>query len=162
MGREDSVKVLLKHPKIDLEWKANSKRTALQHAVWGPSGGKDGKKHGTNPRDSPGCVRLLLEAGADPENSDIKGKTPLHTACQTAASDCVPILLDFGANINAQTLTGGVPLHSCCYFGNFGPLLALVNYVESHPQIKMETLIKQSHGYTPIESTIPYDNFEFL
>lgn len=29
MGREDSVKVLLKHPKIDLEWKANSQRTAL-------------------------------------------------------------------------------------------------------------------------------------
>ena len=24
MGREDSVKVLLKHPKIDLEWRANS------------------------------------------------------------------------------------------------------------------------------------------
>jgi len=24
MGREDSVKVLLQHPKIDLEWKANS------------------------------------------------------------------------------------------------------------------------------------------
>ena len=42
---------------------------------------KDGKKHGTNPRDSPGCVRLLLEAGADPSNSDVKGKTPLHTAC---------------------------------------------------------------------------------
>ena len=81
MGREDSVKVLLKHPKIDLEWKANSQRTALQHAVWGPYGGKDGIKHGTNPKDSPGCARLLLEAGADPMNRDVKGKTPLHTAC---------------------------------------------------------------------------------
>lgn len=105
---------------------------------------------------------MLLEAGADPENPDIKGKTPLHTACQTGASDCVPILLDFGANINAKTLTGGVPLHSCCYFGNFEPLLALVDYVECHPEIKMETTIRQQHGYTPIESTIPYDNHEFL
>lgn len=81
MGREDSVKVLLKHPKINLEQKANSERTALTCAVWGPTGGKDGKKHGTNPRDSPVCVKLLLEAGADPMNPDVKGKTPLHTAC---------------------------------------------------------------------------------
>jgi exosome complex exonuclease RRP6 len=60
MGLADSLKVLLKHPKIDLEWKANSERTALQHAVWGPCGGKDGKKHGTNPKDSPECALLLL------------------------------------------------------------------------------------------------------
>lgn len=81
MGRTDSVKVLLKHPLINLEHKANSERTALQHAVWGPCGGKDGIKHGTNPRDSPECALLLLEAGADPETRDVKGKTPLITAC---------------------------------------------------------------------------------
>ena len=162
MGREDSVKVLLKHPKIDLEWKANSARTALQHAVWGPYGGKDGKKHGTNPKASPGCVKLLLEAGADPKNVDIKGKSPLHTACQTGGSDCIPLLLDYGANINALTNTGSVPLHMCLYFGNLEPFITLIDYVEKHPEIKMDTLVRQEKGYTPLESAIPHDNEEFL
>lgn len=130
--------------------------------MWGPFGGKDGKKHGTNPRDSPGCVRLLLEAGASPTNPDIKGKSPLHTACQTGGSDCIPILLDYGADINVKTETGGVALHSCCYFGNFEPFLALIDYVEKHPHIKMDTLVKQEKGYTPLDSCIPYDNNEFL
>ena len=142
MGREDSVKVLLKHPGINLEWKANSERTALQHAVWGPYGGKDGKKHGTNPKDSPGCARLLLEAGADPMNPDVKGKTPLHTACQTGGADCVPLLLDYGADINAKIKTGATPLHSCCYFGNTEPFMALLKYVETHPATKIDTEIR--------------------
>ena len=156
MGREDSVKVLLKHPKIDLEWRANSQRTALQHAVWGPYGGKDGKKHGTNPKDSPGCVKLLLEAGANPMTPDIKGKSPLHTACQTGGSDSIPILLDYGADINALTNTGAAPLHSCCYFGNFEPFLALIDYIEVHPEVKMNTLVEQEKGYTPLDSAMVY------
>lgn len=119
MGRSDSVKILLKHPLINLEHKANSERTALQHAVWGPCGGKDGVKHGTNPTDSPECAILLLEAGADPNTKDCKGKTPLHTACQTGGVDCIFLLLKYGADINALTNTGGTPLHSCFYFGNF-------------------------------------------
>lgn len=75
-------------------------------------------------------------------NPDVKGKTPLHTACQTGAGDCVPILLDYGADINAQTTTGGVPLHSCMYFGNLDPLFALIKYVEDHPGIKMKTMVQ--------------------
>ena len=137
LGREDSVKVLLKHPKIDLELKANSERTALQHAIWGSTGGKDGRKRGANPIDSPECARLLLEAGASVSNPDVKGKTPLHTACQTGGLNSIPLLLDFGADINALTKTGATPLHSCAYFGNVDSLLQLVKYIELHPEIKL-------------------------
>jgi ankyrin repeat protein len=80
MGRADSVRVLLKHPNVNLEHKANSDRTALHMCVWGQYGGMFNKKMGNNPTDSPECARLLLEAGADPDARDFKGKTPLHTA----------------------------------------------------------------------------------
>jgi len=42
MGRVDSLKILLEHPQIDLEHKANSDRTALHMAVWGSYGGRHG------------------------------------------------------------------------------------------------------------------------
>ena len=81
MGKTETVKVLLSHPKIDIEHKANSDRTALHMAVWGPYGGRQGKKMGNNPTDSPECVKLLLQAGANPNSRDTGGKTPLITAC---------------------------------------------------------------------------------
>lgn len=75
-------------------------------------------------------------------NRDIKGKTPLHTACQTGGADCVSLLLDFGADINAKVTTGATPLHSCCYFGNIEPFKELLKYVETHPLIHLDTEIK--------------------
>lgn len=80
MGRTDSVRILLKHPHILIDHKANDDRTALHMSVWGCYGGMYQKKMGSNPKDCPDCARLLLEAGADPNSRDIKGKTPLHTA----------------------------------------------------------------------------------
>ena len=57
MGRSDSVAVLLKHPKIDLNLQANSQRTALYMACWGKYGGRDGMKaNNTHPDDSPECA----------------------------------------------------------------------------------------------------------
>jgi len=47
---------------------------------WGKYGGRLGRKMGTNPTDSPECVKMLLDAGADPNALDDKGKTPLHVA----------------------------------------------------------------------------------
>ena len=119
IGRADSVAVLLKHPKIDVNLQVNGQRTALYMACWGKYGGRDGKKVSINqdPDDSPECARLLLEAGADPEITDDRGKTPLIVACQTGGTRSISVLLEFGANANAITFNGSTALHTCMFYG---------------------------------------------
>lgn len=56
------------------------------------------------------CVRLLLEAGANPNRAcDATGETPLHGAVTNKDLDrtqLVRVLLDYGANPNAKTKPG--------------------------------------------------------
>lgn len=80
LGRTDTVRFLLKHPNIDINHRANGERTALHMACWGKYGGRYGKKMGTNPTDAPECVELLLQAGADPNVGESKGKTSMIIA----------------------------------------------------------------------------------
>jgi ankyrin repeat protein len=54
-------------------------------------------------------VRLLLEAGADP-NPVALMMSPLHSAVAHENVDLVRLLLDFGANVNARSLHGKTPL----------------------------------------------------
>ena len=126
LGRTDSVEVLLRHPNIKIDHKANGDRTALHMACWGKYGGRFGKKMGTNSTDSPECAELLLAAGANPNSRDDKGKTPLMVACQTGGKRCIPILIDYGADINAVSMIGATALHTSFYFGTLGTVKALL------------------------------------
>lgn len=55
-------------------------------------------------------VRRLIEAGADVNNQDECGKTPLHAAVQARAAEAVPVLLDSGANPTREDDDGRTPL----------------------------------------------------
>lgn len=81
---------------------------------------------GTNPTDSPECVKMLLDAGADPNALDDKGKTPLHVAAQTGGKRSITILLDYGTDVNATTVYGVTALHTSFYFGTVGTATALL------------------------------------
>ena len=48
-------------------------------------------------------VRALLDAGADPNITDSRGKTPLHGACWIGRVQIVKALLDANANVNATS-----------------------------------------------------------
>ena len=117
LGRTDSVEVLLRHPNINIDHQANGKRTALHMAVWGKFGGRLGKKMGTNPKDSPECARLLLEAGANPNALADRNKTPLMIAAQTGGWRSIKVLLEYGADVNALNEFGGSALATGFYFG---------------------------------------------
>ena len=54
---------------------------------------------------------LLLESGADPNQKDIIGNTPLHLAACTNHTSMVTLLLKAGTNINSIDNSGRTPLH---------------------------------------------------
>ena len=47
-----------------------------------------------------GCVRLLLEAGADPGAADARGNTPLHRAAAYGRRGAAGLLLKMGARVD--------------------------------------------------------------
>ncbi len=57
------MEFLLQCKQIDLLSKDEKGRTALHNATFGPKGGREGVKFGTNESDSPDCAQLLLEKG---------------------------------------------------------------------------------------------------
>ena len=60
----------------------------------------------------PRAARVLLKAGADPNNAGSTGLRPLHGACQNAQdASLVQELLDAGADRNAPDRYGRAPLH---------------------------------------------------
>lgn len=61
------------------------------------------------------AVRVLLEYGADPNNSDNTGMTPLHYAAQAGTPRCLLLLIEYGARI-IQSTRGWTALHYACSF----------------------------------------------
>lgn len=53
LGRADVVAFLLSRPGIDIEWGDTKGRNPLHNAIFGPRGGREGKKVGTFGKDCP-------------------------------------------------------------------------------------------------------------
>lgn len=60
LGLVDVVTFLLNCSGIEITIEDGKGRTALHNAVFGPKGGREGHKFGTNQKDSPQCTQLLL------------------------------------------------------------------------------------------------------
>jgi hypothetical protein len=60
--------------------------------------------------DLPAIAALLLQAGANPNQSDDDGETALHVAAFEDRDECVRLLLAHGANPNVKTELGKTPL----------------------------------------------------
>ncbi|XP_073533214.1 ankyrin repeat and SOCS box protein 10 isoform X2 [Phyllobates terribilis] len=59
-----------------------------------------------------GCLRLLLQKGADVDFAP-GGESALHGACENGHNQCVQLLLRHGANPNMASQDGFSPLHHC-------------------------------------------------
>jgi len=87
----------------DVNAKSVEGRSALYLAAMQPAGAP--------------IVRILLDAGADPNLPTIVGVTPLFPA-MVASLESAQLLLAKGANPNAKTAQGGTPLMSAANSGN--------------------------------------------
>jgi ankyrin repeat protein len=64
------------------------------------------------------CAKELLQNGANVNQKEIMGCTPLHAACKMKHSNLIKIFLENGADINALNNMKQSPLHSCLAVGN--------------------------------------------
>ena len=61
---------------------------------------------GPNAETRTACVRLLLEAGADANNRQERGNTPLHTSAHLGDASTVEALLNHGADVALRSHDG--------------------------------------------------------
>ncbi|XP_057857219.1 ankyrin repeat domain-containing protein 2A isoform X2 [Cryptomeria japonica] len=74
--------------------------------------------HAASIGDVKGLERLLT-IGADKDQKDSRGRTPLHFACGYGNAECVEMLLKFGASVHATEKNINTPLHYASAYGQY-------------------------------------------
>lgn len=90
-------------------------------------------------------VRIMLQAGADPEIQDLQGMTALHSACKSRVDSCVDALLDRPCKLDKMTNEGRSPLHTASWAGN---VHAVKRLLQLAPGMVWK---RDSFGNTPLE-----------
>jgi len=138
-GRSEIVEFIVSCPEAQINEAGERGRTALQMAVWGRAGGRQGKKVGhMDAADSPEIAKILLKNGANIHQKDHEGNTALHTASASFAEASIPILMKFGADINNQNNAGETPLYRASDKGYIEICKLLVEDYKADPFIKSQ------------------------
>ena len=97
-------------------------------------------------------VRILLEAGTDPDEGEDSGDTPLSWAARTGQTDVAEALLEHGATVNNDFIpgTGYTPLHLAA---KSSPRI-----VELLVRAGMNVDITDRRGYTPMHWALDSNN----
>lgn len=87
------------------------------------------------------AVQSLLQFGADPNEKNSLGETPLHVAVRTNRMDIIEVLLPV-SNVNSASYHGLTPLHWACLLGYTHIVdLLLLNGADPHIQaVQMDGL----------------------
>jgi len=74
------------------------------------------------------CTKVLeaLQAGANPNVRDPKGRTPLHFMAGVGLAPAAALLIHYGAQVDARDVDGLTPLHMASGYANSQTLRVLV------------------------------------
>jgi hypothetical protein len=90
-------------------------------------------------------VRIMLQAGADPEMQDRQEMTALHSACKSRVDGCVDALLEHQCKLDKLTNDGRSPLHTATWAGS---LHAVKRLIQLAPELVWQ---RDLTGKTPLE-----------
>ncbi|ESO01238.1 hypothetical protein HELRODRAFT_133683, partial [Helobdella robusta] len=69
----------------------------------------------------------LISLGANINQQNISGDTPLHVAIRKKHTRLVNLLLECGADVNIRDRSGLTPLHFACVYGTYKIVEKLLN-----------------------------------
>ena len=95
-------------------------------------------------RETTELVRLLLEAGSNPNATDNDGVTPLHWAAGKGMTTAAQMLIAAGAKVNARDSVSFTPLHNAAQGGWCEVARVLLS-------AGADTTARHSGGQTPLE-----------
>ena len=113
------VRYLVGLPEVDVHAANNHSRTPLHHAVT------------RNYESHPDVVQVLIDAGADIEAKNEKGRSPLLLACQVGQLDAVKMLVEAGADVCATDSGRYTCLILAAYYGH----TEIVRYLVGLPDV---------------------------
>lgn len=121
---EDKTKYLLQQPNIKVNLLDSNGRNALHMACWGNGGGRKGKIIKNQIYGDFCCIIPdLLKYGANVEEKDRDGNTPLMVSCSTNALDCVKYWNENGYSFDHINLYGENPLMISSRYGNSSKII---------------------------------------
>ena len=88
-----------------------------------------------------GRIEELLASGADVNQQDIFGYTPLHRAALTGHTNAIRMLIKSGADVNQQNNDGRTPLHLAAIIGRADAIRMLI---EAGADINQTTSLGQT------------------
>jgi hypothetical protein len=90
------------------------------------------------------AMGVLLEAGASPTATDLRGRTPLMAAVQSRKPEAIRFLIDNGADVNARDQLQGTALVRAA--GTFGNLEAVQVLLSAGAEVN----VQDKNGMTPL------------
>ncbi|MBE8401600.1 ankyrin repeat domain-containing protein [Leptospira borgpetersenii] len=104
------------------------------------------------------AIQLLLKAGAEPDETNTRGETPLLTSLDQGNEDLIRIFLEAGADTEKKDFAGNTPLTKAVSTGNVQIVEML--FVNDHPTPDLEE--RNGEGYTPLLLAVDLGHLEIV
>ncbi|KAI3994687.1 hypothetical protein MKX01_002303 [Papaver californicum] len=105
--------------------------------------------------EDPEGLKKALESGADKNDKDSIGRTPLHNACSLGKVKCAQVLLEAGAVVDALDISKSTALH---YAVGCGYIECVQLLLDNGADVNLQN----SEGKTPIDVAKQFNRQEIL